>query len=609
MGRIAVMNAELANLIAAGEVVERPSSVVKELVENAIDAEAKHIDISIFNAGREKIVVKDDGIGMDELDAGLAFMRHASSKIKSQYDLMGIKTLGFRGEALPSIAAVSKVELLTSTGERGTRVYLEPDEEIVIEDAMARKGSIFTISELFYNTPARLKYLKSDKTEVSDIVEKVEHLAMGFPNIAITLTIDERQVLKTSGRNDLLECVQSIYGHDTAKKMIHIQGENNMFKIDGYIAPPSISYANRYDMLTFINQRSVYVVKAQKAIIESYRDYLAPTRYPLVIINIAVDSALVDVNVHPSKKEVRLSSEEELYKLLTTTIKNALYKTRPTYTEVQVSKPIEIRVESPAFNQPTENYKPQVKSSHEIVEETPIYHDVESQSVVNNSNDVYKDVMPSVIQSNPGEQMNLFEEKPVVSGLPELRPIGQVLNSYIVCDGPEGLYLIDQHAAAERINYEKFAAQFNSEQETVEPLFPIILTMPYSSMVNFDVAHIAVLKELGIEASSFGGNSIKVDRIPLVLKDEEDNSVLTDIISEALKDRKVDLAGLKKLAIATKACKASIKANNRLSPESQEAVIRELFKCQNPANCPHGRPTIIKISKYDIEKLFKRTGF
>lgn len=616
MGRIAVMNPELANLIAAGEVIERPSSVVKELVENAIDANAKHIEISIFKAGREKIVVKDDGIGMDEIDAALAFKRHASSKIKSQYDLMSIKTLGFRGEALPSIAAVSKVELITSTGEKGTRVFLEPDKEMVIEDASARKGSIFTISELFYNTPARLKYLKADKTEISDIVEKVEHLALGFPAVSFVLYIDERQVIKTSGRGDLLECISALYGHDVAKKMVKIEAQSSKFSIFGYIAPPSISYATRYDMLSFINNRSVYIAKAQKAIIDSYKDYLAPTRYPLTIIYINVDSSLVDVNVHPSKKEVRLSSEEELASLITDTIKRALIRLRPTYSEVTSKDTVKIEVKAPVFNRPITPVTP-INTSASVESNYEVKNEEYGNTYIDNSYtniDSFKD--EEYVQ--PLAQEQLTKEKPYQetlfendesSQIPDLKPIGQILKTYIVCDGPDGLYLIDQHAAAERINYEKYEREFNQIQETIEPLFPIVIDLPYSSLVNFDVEHIALLKSLGIEASSFGENSIRIDRIPITLKDDDDESVLTDIVLEALKDRKADISSLKHLAIASKACKASVRANAILSVESQNALIRELFKCQNPANCPHGRPTIIKISKADIEKLFKRTGF
>ena len=616
MGRIAVMNPELANLIAAGEVIERPSSVVKELVENAIDANAKHIEISIFKAGREKIVVKDDGIGMDEIDAALAFKRHASSKIKSQYDLMSIKTLGFRGEALPSIAAVSKVELITSTGEKGTRVFLEPDKEMVIEDASARKGSIFTISELFYNTPARLKYLKADKTEISDIVEKVEHLALGFPAVSFVLYIDERQVIKTSGRGDLLECISALYGHDVAKKMVKIEAQSSKFSIFGYIAPPSISYATRYDMLSFINNRSVYIAKAQKAIIDSYKDYLAPTRYPLTIIYINVDSSLVDVNVHPSKKEVRLSSEEELASLITDTIKRALIRLRPTYSEVTSKDTVKIEVKAPVFNRPITPVTP-INTSASVKSNYEVKNEEYGNTYIDNSYtniDSFKDeeyVQPLAQEQLTKEepyQETLFENDES-SQVPDLKPIGQILKTYIVCDGPDGLYLIDQHAAAERINYEKYEREFNQIQETIEPLFPIVIDLPYSSLVNFDVEHIALLKSLGIEASSFGGNSIRIDRIPITLKDDDDESVLTDIVLEALKDRKADISSLKHLAIASKACKASVRANAILSVESQNALIRELFKCRNPANCPHGRPTIIKISKADIEKLFKRTGF
>lgn len=590
MPKIALMTAELANLIAAGEVIERPSSVVKELVENAIDAHASHIEITVLKAGREKIVVKDDGSGMDETDAGMAFLRHASSKVKNQYDLMGIRTLGFRGEALPSIAAVSKVELLTSTGEKGTRVFLEPDHDPVIEDAPARRGSVFTVSDLFYNTPARLKYLKSDRTETSDTIEKVEHLALGFPEIAFTLTVEGRTVLKTSGRGDLLECIAAVYGPETARKMIKVEGSTTLFKIGGYIAPPQISYATRYDVLTFINRRSVYISRAQKAVLDSYRDYLPPTRFPLTVLYIEADRALVDVNVHPSKKEVRLSSEEELDNLLKDTVRRALLSSRPSYTEVSGPRAVTVEFRAP---EPTPSIPvPPAESRSASI---PTFEEGA--------------IATEELQELPSPEQLFTEEEKPTTGLPDLTPIGQILDTYIVCDGPDGLYLVDQHAAAERINYEKYEREFSSSTETMAPLFPLMIEVPPSILTNFDVAHAAALAALGIEAAPFGGNTLRIERIPLCLQDEDDRSVLIDIVTECLNDRRPDLVSLKKLAIATKACKASVRANAHLSPESQRALLRELNKCRNPANCPHGRPTVVKISRHEIEKLFKRTGF
>jgi DNA mismatch repair protein MutL len=313
MAKIQLMPPELANMIAAGEVIERPSSVIKELVENSIDANASHIDIQIFSYGKELISVKDDGCGMGREDAIMAFKRHATSKVKSIYDLMRITTLGFRGEAIPSIASVSHVSMFTSDGaEVGTSIVSEPGAELKIQDASLRKGTLFEIRELFYNTPARLKFLKEERTENLSSIETVQHLAIGFPEIAFSLFIDGKKSFSTTGRGSLLETIACIYGNDIAKKCLPFHISTVSYSADGFIVHPSISYSSKYDILTFMNNRSVYIPRVQKAIIDGYRDYLPPTRYPMAIIPIKVDYALVDVNVHPTKKEVRLSCEINL---------------------------------------------------------------------------------------------------------------------------------------------------------------------------------------------------------------------------------------------------------------------------------------------------------
>ena len=286
MSKINLMNAELANRIAAGEVIDRPASVVKELVENSIDAKSKRIQISISEAGKKEIRVADDGTGMDRVDAELCFLRHASSKLKSIYDLRRITTMGFRGEALPSIASISNVEMTTYDGGNapGTKVTIVPGSEPIIEDSLQRKGTIFTVRNLFFNTPARLKYLKSDMTENAAITEIVEQISLGYPEISFSLTIDGREVLKTSGHGNLLEAISEVYGIESAKKMISIEGENGFFKIIGFICEPSVSYANRYHQLSFINKRPVTIIKANAAFNAAYKDYLPPNRYPFTIL-------------------------------------------------------------------------------------------------------------------------------------------------------------------------------------------------------------------------------------------------------------------------------------------------------------------------------------
>lgn len=620
MSRIKLMPIELANMIAAGEVIERPSSVIKELVENAIDAEAKHIEIQIFNAGKDLIAVKDDGIGMDRIDAEMAFKRHASSKIKSVYDLSRITTLGFRGEAVPSIAAVAKVTMQTSDGKEGTIVESNPDSPMKISDASLRKGTSFEIKELFFNTPARLKYLKSDRTEIASSVETIERLALGFPSVAFHLSIDGKEVLSTTGRGNLLETISRIYGNEIAKKCLPCSFDSEEFSFDGFVCHPSINYSTRYDMLTFMNKRYVYIPKVQKAIIEAYRDYLPPNRYPLVVIPIRVDYSLTDVNVHPTKKEVRLSCERELSNEIKHQIKNSLIKTKGVFNETKMTeaKPITL------VDSMSELTASSFDNSNFLEKDSSLIKDTGTESLKADSSSNVDDLFSQFeredeeseskfrVEDSHGmveENNHLESVTSKKANFPELYPIGQILETYIICDSRDGLYIVDQHAAAERINFEKCERAFTGDKDLVIPLFPIVIEIPASARVNVDQAHIDLLAKLGIKVSPFAQSSLKVDEIPQFLADKNDESVLKDIILETIKDRKVDLLATQRLAIATKACKMSIKANRILDHNHQVGLLRELAECNNPLNCPHGRPTIIKISKYDLEKMFKRSGF
>ena len=600
MNRINLMSPELANMIAAGEVIERPSSVIKELVENSIDAKATRIEVDIYDVGRKLIRVKDDGFGMSREDAKLAFKRHASSKVKSVYDLMRITSLGFRGEALPSIASVSNVILLTSDGEEGTKIALSPSKEMEVSDAALRKGTTFEIRDLFFNTPARMKYLKSDKTENASSIEVMEHLSMCYSDVSFVLRIDGKTIFETTGRGDLKEVIALIYGKEVAKKLLEVSFEGEGYSFKGYIGEPSISYSTRYDILNFLNRRSVYVPKVQKAFIDAYKDYLPPSRYPFVAVNFSVDYSLVDVNVHPTKREVRLSIEEEVASNVYKEVKRSLLLTRQSFVSSSISGAT-LTLEQPTLKeddfvnifeenekkQPQEAFKDAVTLFDEFDKE-------ENENYIKDSLIIEDDVSPR------------FESK---TNFPSLTLIGQVFDTYLLAQGEDGLYFIDQHAAAERINFEKCEDDFNSSSSRVVPLIPLIIELPYSSLTNYDKEHILALESLNIYTSSFGGNAIKVDEIPSYLSEEDDESVLRDIILSTLKGNKVDIASLKRLSIASRACKMSLKANRLLTREEQLRLLKNLAKCRNPLNCPHGRPTIVKVSKYDLEKMFKRTGF
>lgn len=632
------MRPELANLIAAGEVIERPASVIKELVENSIDAKAKNVYIGVVDAGRGSIMVKDDGIGMDRTDARTCFLRHASSKIKTEYDLTRIHTLGFRGEAIPSIAAVSKVILTTTdeNGSIGTRITSHPNEELLIEDAPSRKGTIFEVKDLFFNTPARLKYLKSTKAETYAIIETVEHLALGFPQVSISLAIDGKEIFRTSGRGDLLETIQKIYGNSIAQTLYPIRMEGVAYSFSGYIGKPEINYSRRKDMLTFLNNRCIYDYKINKAIEDAYKDYLPPLRYPFCVMDLSIDSSLVDVNVHPTKKEVRISMEDDIAKDIREEVLKTLNQKKPIYFASQDEKSEKLLSQGEAFD--TSDIKEEETQKVQIVED---YSDIkpiqqhEKPKFVQDSlplEPTYESYSPIISAKAPEEVKpaptieesiskpqasysgndyynTIFEKEDISYKLPEMHPIGQVLQTYILCDGIDCFYILDQHAAAERVNFEKTEALFASIRSRVVPLFPITIELSPKERINYDEEHISRLMAIGIVTEEFGNNTIKVTEIPSFLNEQNDEEIITDCIHSCLNNEKSDPLGLLHLTIANIACKKSIKANHQMSIFEIEALLKDLSKCRNPANCPHGRPTIIKITRADVEKIFRRSGF
>lgn len=617
MSRIKVMSQTLANMIAAGEVIERPSSVIKELVENSIDAKASYIQVYVENAGKKSIIVKDDGIGMDDKDALLAFKRHASSKLTSIYDLPRIATLGFRGEAVPSIASISHVLMKTSDGNIGSIVESDPDKGLSLKKGDLEKGTTFEVKELFFNTPARLKYLKSDKTETQACIDVVTHLALGFPSIAFSMYVDNSLVINTTGRGDLLEVISLLYGTNIAKNVLPFTLNGDGFSGSGYVVHPSFSYSNRYNILTFLNNRSVYIPKVNKAIIDAYKDYLPPNRYPLTFIDFDVDYSLVDVNVHPAKKEVRLSCEDILSKMVYQQVLVSLSKTRASFDQVDipdvsvssfVNKKVEpLNASSFTSNslQPNKENLPKLDLGLDDISNTSLLKEKPTDNISFFDSHGYKE--DNTVSQTISVSTNKIVQQ--TSNFPKLVPIGQVLQTYIVCDSDDGMYLIDQHAAAERINFEKCEDEFNSNLSLQIPLIPIVINLTPSTFVNYDQNHIDMLKKIGIVTSYFGPNSIKVDEIVSSLVGKGNEGLVNDIIVQTLNDRDISIKEVKRLAIATKACKMSIKANHMLTKELMLTLIDNLSKCRNPLNCPHGRPTVIKISKYEIEKLFKRTGF
>ena len=581
MSKIRVMDEILANKIAAGEVVERCASVVKELVENSIDANSKEIKIELKEAGTSLIKVTDDGTGMDKEDAVVAFSRHATSKIMDESDLYNINTLGFRGEALASIASVSNVLLKTSTGEVGTLVNIKGGKLIKVENTDARKGTVIEVSELFYNTPARLKHMKSLYTELASITDYVNKIALSHPEIRFTLINNNNVILKTDGSGNLLKTISAIYGVDIARKMLEINGEDDDYSINGFISLPEINRAGRNHMVTLVNGRVVRNQELNKIINDSYHSYKPDNRYPIVVISIELDPSLVDVNIHPTKMDIKFSKLEELLELVKKTITSKLNR-QTLIPEASITDfPIVEEVQEPILKESI------------IIENKPKYEEI-------------------TLDFNVQEEPVIYEKKEEKEEerLPLLYPVGLVHGTYIVCQNEIGMYLIDQHAAKERINYEMFKEKItNPTKENIPMLLPLTIELSNNEYIVLK-ENFAFLENMGFEISEFGINSVIIKAHPTWLtKDFEDLQIRKILELVSSKEKDFDLAKFNDHLAATLACKASIKANTNLSINEMEALISDLRKCHNPFNCPHGRPTIITFTKYDLEKLFKRSGF
>lgn len=582
MNKIKIMDEILSNKIAAGEVVERCVSVVKELVENSIDAESTEIKIELEEAGTKLIKVSDDGSGMDKDDAVLSFSRHATSKIKDEFDLYHINTLGFRGEALASIASVSDVVLETSTGDKGTRVHIKGGKIINVEDCPKTKGTSIQITELFYNTPARLKHMKSLYTELASITEYVNKIALSHTDIRFTLINNGNVLLKTDGKGYLLKAINDIYGIEVARNMLEINGEDDDYTISGYISKPNINRSNRNHIITLVNGRVVRNAEVNKTINDSYHSYKPDDRYPIVVLNIEVDPVLVDVNIHPTKMDIKFSKMEELLTLINNLIKNILKQ------QVLMARPLETDFK------PIEE-KPVVKK--EVIKPEIKIDPVETKDI-----EEYK---PQFI-----EQTLFVEEETEYERLPLMEAVGLVHGTYIIAQNEEGMYLIDQHAAKERINYEICKEKLaHPTKNNINLLVPITVELSNNEYIilkeNFDL-----LTDMEFEIAEFGINSIIVKSHPVWLPKGRESEAINKIIELIVnKEKDFSLEKFHDHVAATMACKMSIKANTNISLEEMNLLLDDLRKCQNPFNCPHGRPTVIFYSNYDLEKQFKRSGF
>ena len=704
MGKINILSAELSNKIAAGEVVERPSSVVKELVENSIDAGSTNIKVIIKEFGIQQIRIIDNGSGISNDDLARAFLRHATSKISADYDLFHIETLGFRGEALASISSVSKVVIKSCAGETQGKMLVLEGGKVVSEEYYAPiKGTDLSVENLFYNTPARLKYLRNPHTEQANITNIIHKFALSYPNVAFELHVDGKITFKTYGDGDVHKILSKIYNMGVARNMIEFSGNNDDYKVFGYISVPEETRASKNYINIFINGRYIKNYGIQNAIIDAYGTLLMINRYPLCVINIEMDPILLDVNVHPTKQEVRLSKEAELIRLIKEVIAERLsnYTYIPQGMNNVLTKKEKAKIEKINFldeldnkfgdvedkiNFSEEKKEPevdveversfsdnQVSTSHVIQEDEFLFggdlltnsgeektsvQSKENTFVQRNKTQKIKSDLPDLsYSSHPRDNRNKFGDKPtkkeienfmnfskkednlsyddrtekVVSNvvkddshfneikdekivqdddtkvrtLPDLKVLAQIFKTYILSEADNKLFLIDQHAAAERYNYEKLQREF-IERKNYKKQMLIPLMFDFSVDEAAEVRNnLEKFEELGIVFEEFGDNSYVVREFPGWIEEDEEQMIKI-IVEKVLRKNNITFNELRNDAIAMASCKMSIKANQVLTDVEMNKVISDLYECKNPFTCPHGRPIITKMEKKDLEKMFKR---
>ncbi len=698
MGKIQELSERLANQIAAGEVVERPASVVKELVENAVDAGSTQIDIFIEEAGLRKIQVIDNGEGIAEEDVVTAFKRHATSKIHNRDDLFRIRTLGFRGEALPSIASVSILTIETAVKDASQGSFLRLKGGTVEEHIPAnlRQGTKITVENLFYNTPARLKYVKTLQTELANIGDIVNRIALSHPEVAFRLVHEGNKMLTTTGSGDLKQTIAGIYGVETAKKMLAINSEDLDFKLTGYVSLPEVTRAIRNYLSTIINGRCIRNFALNKAIVAGYGSKLMVGRFPIAVLEITMDPLLVDVNVHPTKQEVRLSKEEELTKLISKSINDSLrdenlipnaadnlrFKKKVTTEPVEQTKldlgtsPTtssgltfnretgKFQVASSGYQQTVDNFVenpveeggklPESAEQREKAPESSAYS-VENQAVFDSLEetlpnktlrDPFAATVPvteivqevdqpaasvledasqqdlSLIEEQAQERLHpelhagqknytkyvdrLLEETPAKQRFPHLEYFGQMHGTYLFAQSDEGLYIVDQHAAQERIKYEYFREKIGEVSDDLQELLvPIVLDYPNNDAIKLK-EQTKKLQEVGIHLEEFGANSFIVRAHPTWYPAGEEESIIREMIDMLLETGSVSVKKFREATAIMMSCKRSIKANHYLNEAQARILLADLAKCENPFNCPHGRPVLIHFTNSDMERMFKR---
>ncbi|GGP12515.1 DNA mismatch repair endonuclease MutL [Oceanobacillus neutriphilus] len=616
----------LANKIAAGEVVERPASVVKEIMENSIDAGATWIRIDVHEAGLSEIRIVDNGSGIAAEDVEKAFLPHATSKISTETDLFHVKTLGFRGEALASIASVSRLSIQTSEGSSaGVSLELEGGEVVKRGKSDARQGTEIVVRDLFYNTPARLKYMKSLHTELGHISDVLNRMGLAHPEIRIEATHNGKGLLKTSGNNDMLQVISQVYGMSVAKQMSPVEYRTLDFTITGYIAKPEVTRASRNYMSTIINGRFVRNVAINKAIIEGYHTLLPIGRSPIVVLSIEMDSILVDVNVHPAKLEVRFSKEKELYAAVRDMIQSHFRKMILIPEVTKKPEPKE-KSEQHSFQFETEPVNPfqenrkniDFEKSDPVIKEENPFQKEESAYLRDENKDIemsLEEHEPTINQEAGASEKPLKDiSDPIETGerpvqhprVPMMYPIGQLQGTYIMAQNENGLYMVDQHAAQERVKYEFFKNKLGQPiNESQELLIPMTFDFSRKEAIFIEEAK-DTLEKAGLFFEPFGSQTYVIRSHPTWFPTGFEEEIIREMVDQFIQESTVNVEKIREDAAILMSCKRSIKANHYLTNEEMFQLLEDLRSTTDPFTCPHGRPIIVHFSTYELEKMFKR---
>lgn len=637
MANIKVLDQNTINQIAAGEVIDRPASVVKELLENAIDAKATAITVEIKDGGISFIRITDNGCGIEKEDIKVAFLRHSTSKIRTAVDLVTVSSLGFRGEALSSISAVAMVELITKTKESlcGTRYVIEGGEEKSLEDIGVPDGTTFIVRNLFYNTPARRKFLKNANTEASYISDIVEKIALSHPEISIRFIINNQNKLHTSGNGSLRDVVYTVYNREIATNVIEINNSCQFMKITGYIGKPLISRGNRGYENYFINNRYVKSNFISRAIEDAYKSFLMQHKYPFTCINLQVDPELLDVNVHPSKMELRFRNQEEIYPFVFNTVDAALHH-RQLIPDVEIEEKKEkektvtqivsevmagdgkkVRIPEPFEIKRNESIKESIKEIEIANKKEQIFKLNEKNEILMEDSEKYKYVpenkISRIIEKEEKKvvvenQMELFDDN-LLSKKARInhKIVGQVFDTYWIVEYNDKMFIIDQHAAHEKVLYEKILKRYNAKEQLSQEINPPIVVSVSMKEEQVLKANMDSFRKFGYEIEEFGGNEYAIRGVPYDLLSLSSRELFLELLDGINIDDGIRVSPDMLIdRMATMACKAAVKGNNKLSMDEANKLIDELLELDNPYNCPHGRPTIISMTKYEMEKKFKR---